>query len=211
MKNTKTLYHFVLDKSGSMSDVREQTINMFNEQLSTIKVLQEDYPEQEFFVGLTTFNDRIFHLIDQQNVAQAEAIDRVSYQPGGMTALHDAIGESIMNVNARFGHLIDNDEMSVVVVVLTDGGENSSRRFHGVQIAQMMAELDKTNKWSFTILGADFDITAISSSMRFNSSRNYSKSQFSGMSDDIDNSIRGYAESKSKGFIDKEFFKRKFK
>lgn len=194
-----------------MSDVREQTINMFNEQLSTIKVLQEDYPEQEFFVGLTTFNDRIFHLIDQQNVIQAEAIDRVSYQPGGMTALHDAIGESIMSVNARFGHLIDNDEMSVVVVVLTDGGENSSRRFDGMQIARMMAELDKTDKWSFTILGADFDITSISSSMRFNSSRNYSKSQFSGMSGDIDDSIRDYAESKSKGFINKEFFKRKFK
>ena len=40
MKNKKTLYHFVLDKSGSMSNCRETTVNGFNSQLDTIKDLQ---------------------------------------------------------------------------------------------------------------------------------------------------------------------------
>ena len=48
MKNKKTLYHFVLDKSGSMSNCVETTINGFNNQLDTIKQLQKEFPEQEF-------------------------------------------------------------------------------------------------------------------------------------------------------------------
>ena len=40
MKNKKTLYHFVLDKSGSMENCRETTVNGFNSQLETINELK---------------------------------------------------------------------------------------------------------------------------------------------------------------------------
>ena len=48
MKNKKTLYHFILDKSGSMANCRVATVNGFNAQLGTIKDLQKKFPEQEF-------------------------------------------------------------------------------------------------------------------------------------------------------------------
>lgn len=44
MKNKKTRYHFVLDKSGSMNSCRESTIQGFNSQLETIKQLQKEFP-----------------------------------------------------------------------------------------------------------------------------------------------------------------------
>ena len=59
MKNKKTLYHFVLDKSGSMENCRETTVNGFNAQLETIKELQKEFREQEFEVSLTIF--KFFH------------------------------------------------------------------------------------------------------------------------------------------------------
>jgi predicted metal-dependent peptidase len=46
MKNKKTLYHFVLDKSGSMGNCRETTVNGFNSQLETIK----EFPEHELII-----------------------------------------------------------------------------------------------------------------------------------------------------------------
>ncbi len=59
MKNTKTLYHFVLDKSGSMSDCIEATITGFNSQLETIRELQSEFPEQEFVMSLTIFDSQV--------------------------------------------------------------------------------------------------------------------------------------------------------
>jgi hypothetical protein len=75
----------------------------------------------------------------------------------------------------------------------------------------LIKELENSEKWTFTILGADFDITAVSSDMNFRSSAsiNYSKSDFKHMEEDIEDSLRYYADRKSKGIIDKEFFKRK--
>ena len=49
MKNKKTLYHFVLDKSGSMSNCRETTVNGFNSQLDTIRDLQKEFPDKVIF------------------------------------------------------------------------------------------------------------------------------------------------------------------
>jgi hypothetical protein len=56
MKNKKTLYHFVLDKSGSMFNCIESTVNGYNAQLETIQKLQQEYPEQQFLVSLTIYS-----------------------------------------------------------------------------------------------------------------------------------------------------------
>ena len=132
------------------------------------------------------------------------------YRPDGYTALYDAIGESVSGIKERFGTVIENGEMSVVVIILTDGHENASRRFDQRMIAAMIDELQATDGWTFTILGADFDITQVSDGMNLERKYtfNYSKSDFQGISDDMENSLRSYADSKSKGFIDKNYFKK---
>ena len=133
------------------------------------------------------------------------------YIPNGYTALYDAIGLTVDRVRENYANELENNQMSVVVIILTDGHENASRRYDMPRIARMIKELEATDKWTFTILGADFDITSVSSDMNFRStaSINYSKSDFKHMEEDIEDSLRNYADRKSKGFIDKEFFKRK--
>ena len=59
MKTRKTIYHLIVDKSGSMSDCIESTINGFNEQVNKIKSSALEFPEEEITMGLTLFNDYV--------------------------------------------------------------------------------------------------------------------------------------------------------
>ena len=56
MKTSKTIYQFVLDQSGSMSNARPQTVDLFNSQLKTLREAQELHPEQHFYAALTVFD-----------------------------------------------------------------------------------------------------------------------------------------------------------
>jgi Mg-chelatase subunit ChlD len=210
MKNKRTLYHFILDSSGSMSADRVNTVNLFNKQVATVRSLAITYPEQTFLTGLTIFNERINHLLRETPVHKLIELSHDRYRPEGYTALYDAIGESVNGIKERFGASINNGEMSVVVIILTDGHENASRKYDQRMIAAMIDELQATDGWTFTILGADFDITQVSDGMNLNRQHafNYSKADFKAMSDDMETSLRSYADSKSKGIIDKNFFKK---
>ena len=61
MQKQKTIYHLIVDKSGSMSDCIEETISGFNEQVNKIQQLQNEFAEQDLSIGLTTFNNEVFH------------------------------------------------------------------------------------------------------------------------------------------------------
>ena len=128
MKNKRTLYHFILDSSGSMCADRVNTVNLFNKQVATVRTLAISYPEQTFLTGLTIFNDRIDHLFQETPVHKLIELSHDRYRPQGYTALYDAIGESVNGIMKRFGTVIQNGEMSVVMIILTDGHENASRK-----------------------------------------------------------------------------------
>lgn len=211
MKNKKTLYHFILDSSSSMSADRVNTVNMFNKQVTTVKSLASEFPDQQFLAGLTIFNQEVNHILQETPANQLRELSYDRYFPNGMTALFDAIGESTVRIREKFGSEILDGRMSVVVIVLTDGHENASRMFDVVRIAKLIRDLEATDNWSFTILGADFDITAMSRTMniRPTAAFNYSKADFKAMENDMSESIHAYADMKSKGFISKDFFKKK--
>jgi hypothetical protein len=124
-----------------------------------------------------------------------------TFLPNGSTALLDAIGKSIYQIKSDFGPALSNDEASVVMVIITDGEENSSRFYTYHEIARMIKELDETEKWTFSFLGADLD--AIHTSQMLNIRRenviSFSKSDYSGMMDDVSDSIRFYENSKAEG------------
>ena len=207
MKNKKTLYHFVLDKSGSMENCRETTVNGFNAQLETIKELQKEFPEQEFEVSLTIFNEHIDHVQSHLGVNNFEYLSLLGYKPRGGTSLLDAIGMSINQIRVTNETKILNNEMSIVVVILTDGMENASREFTYHQIARTIEELEATEKWNFTFLGADID--AIHTSRMLNIRRenvvSFNKSDMSNMMNDVSEGMRQYTYSKSTGNIKKDF------
>lgn len=207
MKNRKTLYHFVLDKSGSMGNCRETTVNGFNSQLETIKELQKEFPEQEFEVSLTFFDEHIDNVHSHQRIDNFEYLSLSRYVPMGGTALLDAIGMSINQIRTANETKILNNEMSIVMVILTDGMENASREFTYHQIASTIKALEETEKWTFTFLGADIDAIHTSKMLNIRTENvvSFNKRDMHTMMSDISEGMRQYSYSKSEGKTKKDF------
>ena len=66
LKNKKTYYQLILDKSGSMNACLNSTVSAFNEQLDMIIALSEKHADQDFFISLTTFNQEVKIDIDRE-------------------------------------------------------------------------------------------------------------------------------------------------
>ena len=225
VKNKKTYYQIILDKSGSMSDCIESTVNGFNEQMQMIKSLQTKFPEQEVLVSLTTFNQDIDFDVECSIPSELkemtseqkrsswfnESTDHVVYSPNGMTALYDAIGKSVNKIQDIAKKEIEKDEATVVVVIITDGHENSSTEFRYEQIQSMIKELEKSENWTFSYLSNTLD--AVDYATRMNIKREnairYSKSNMMGTHSDISSSLDSYMEKKMRNIKEKQFFKKK--
>ena len=227
VKNKKMYYQIILDKSGSMSDCIESTVNGFNEQMQMIKSLQSKFPEQEVLVSLTTFNQDVDfdvecskpsalkEMISEQKRSSwfNEPTDYVVYSPNGMTALYDAIGKSVTKIQDIAKKEIEKDEATVVVVIITDGYENSSTEFRYEQIQSMIKELEKSENWTFSYLSNT--LNAVDDATRMNIKREnairYSKSNMMGAHSDISSSLDSYMEKKMRNIKEQQFFKKKDK
>lgn len=208
MKNKTTLYSFIIDRSGSMSGMEQMAVNGFNDHLKTIKNLKIEFPEQEFLCSLTTFNHEVNSVVACQSIDKISPIELGQYTPDGTTALLDAIGGNIHEVKEKYQSIIDKNEMTVVYVIITDGHENASRFFSYHDISRKISELEETNKWTFTFLGADFDAFQTSKMLNIKQENvmNFQKSSYNVMSDKINNQMHNYSVKKEKGVFTAKFF-----
>lgn len=206
--NNTTLYQFIIDRSSSMSGLEQMVIDGYNEHLSAVKNLQATFPEQQFLVSLLTFDNEVQWLVKPAPIDKLKELPSAAFKPRGMTALLDAIGKGIHQIESEYARKIQNDEMSVVLVIITDGEENASRFFNVRSIAKKIKERDQTGKWTFSFIGCDFDASNISKKLniRRENVRNYDKRAYGLMSKNIDRTFMRYAESKSNGSFGKEVF-----
>lgn len=158
-KSLDTHYLLVLDRSGSMSSCWNSTISGLNEQLGTIRTLNEKYPEQRYFLTLVAFDSEIETIVDDKPIDEVKDFDGTEFPPRGMTALHDAMGISITNLKANLANKNkDNDSISTaLVVVMTDGDENYSKEYNSESIKKLISELSETGAWTFSYMGANQD------------------------------------------------------
>ncbi len=155
--NTKHQVHnlIILDESGSMESIKGNIIQGFNEIVQTVKGIAKEYPEQEHFISLVSFNglgQKLLHFIDP--VEKLDLIDDQRYKPDASTPLFDAMGFSF----AKLRRVLENvKDYNVLVTVMTDGEENASKEYSGLAIKKLIEEL-KINRWTFTYIGADNDV-----------------------------------------------------
>lgn len=195
----------ILDESGSMQLIKQATINGFNEVVQTIKGIEKQFPEQEHFISLVTFNGLgIKTLLSVQPVTTLMEIDERTFLPDASTPLFDAIGFSLTNLVREVEKI---PEHIVLVTILTDGEENSSREFSGSTIKKMIDDLSMKN-WTFTYIGANHDVVdfamkiSITNTMSFQANETDMKRMF-----DREKAAR---MSYSRKIRDKEDFKNKF-
>ena len=208
MKNNKTIYHFVVDQSGSMSGSEGPTIEGFNSQLKTLQQLKKENPSNEYIVSVSYFEDEVMEIVKFASIEEIQLLSRENYRPNGTTALLDGIGKSIEAIRRKYDQEIREDLASVVMVILTDGGENASKFYTRNLIAETIKELDATGKWTFSFLGADLD--AVSASDNLNIRReniiSFSKGNYDKVMHQMSSSIRNYENMKSSGNMKSDLF-----
>lgn len=164
----------ILDESGSMESIKSSIISGFNELVQTIKSSAELYPEQEHFISFVSFNGmgrKLLHFIDP--VELLEKIDDSRYQPNASTPLYDAMGYSLNKLKQITQSLI---HFNVLVTILTDGEENSSREYNKTQINSLVRELKK-QKWTFTYIGTDHEVEKVAQSLSINNTMRFEKNE----------------------------------
>ena len=154
-KITKNYLMVVLDQSGSMQSIKTQAISAFNEQIETTKNVANNLDVQ---VGLVKFDSEV-SVLPFQPLSAVQKLNEDSYQPGGGTAMYDGVGDAIASLIMQPD--IGNNNVSVLVMVISDGQENASRRFTSQLIGEKIQELQKTNRWTFTYAGANQDLSKI--------------------------------------------------
>lgn len=166
----ETYYLLIVDSSSSMSHLTQSTINGVNEQIDTIKKLQKEYKDQKYFMTFIHFNNEITVEYSNRPADRIERISEANYKCNGMTALLDALGTGIKNTDSFVKEKVNTGEASVVCVVITDGEENSSTEYNGARIKSMIKELEGTERWTFTFVGANIDVIGTATNLGFSTS-----------------------------------------
>lgn len=160
---TQKIYNLViLDASGSMQTIYRQALTGVNETLATIRRAQKEHPELQQYVSLASFSagEQFLNCIySAVPIAEARDITREDYPLLGCTALYDAMGTCISELQQKVTH---GDR--VLVTIITDGYENASRTWSGRQIKALVQELRQMG-WTFTYIGADQDVVQVAGEM----------------------------------------------
>lgn len=156
MKDNYTHIAVVLDASGSMQAVRDDTIGGFNRFVKD----QRELPG-EATLSLTTFNTAMFPLHLFSAIENVPELDASSYIPSGMTALLDAVGQTIRTTGEQLAEMDESKRPSrVIFVIMTDGQENSSRQWTKEKLKELISQQKQTYSWEFVFLGANQDAFA---------------------------------------------------
>ena len=169
-----TSINVVMDKSGSMSSLRDDTIGSFNQFLTEQQSLTND----ETIFSLALFNDKYEMVYDCVPITEVKPLTSEKYSPDGWTALHDAVAKTINNTSAKFKAMKEEDRPSkIILVVITDGHENSSREFNAAKVRTLLDLHQSEYKWQVVYLGAGsemFDTKEQAMDMGFTKSSSYS-------------------------------------
>ena len=162
MKKDLTELVFVLDMSGSMNALTEDTIGGFN---SLIKEQRENPGEALVSTVLFNTTSRVIH--DRVPIAEVRDMTTADYRASGGTALLDALGRAIHHISNVHRYIREEDvPEKTVVVVTTDGMENSSREYTFKKVKEMV-DYKKEKGWEFIFLGANIDSYDTGASLGF--------------------------------------------
>ena len=169
---TKIYNVIILDESGSMYSIARQAVSGLNETIQTIRHAQQEFPNQQHIVTLTTFNSaRIHTLYNLAPIGEVKCLNMKHFQPEASTPLYDAIGRTLTPLRKIVGK-----KDKVLVTIITDGYENASIEYDLQSIGKMVEDLKRCG-WVFTYIGANQDAHKVAASMSINIAMDYSTTE----------------------------------
>ena len=153
MNKNRTELVFILDRSGSMRGLEKDTIGGYNSMLE-----RQRTEGGECVITTVLFDNRYELLHDRIDARAVRPITEREYTVGGSTALLDAIGATIHKIAAAQKNTARHYRADkVMFVIITDGGENSSRSYTTAQVRDMIQRQKCRYSWEFIFLGANMD------------------------------------------------------
>ena len=155
---TYTDITMVLDRSGSMQSIKDDTIGGFDAFISeqrrlpgrcTVSLVQFDNVYEEVYTG--------------RDLADVPSLTLV---PRGSTAMLDAIGRAVNATGARLAAMPEDERPGTVIVgIMTDGLENASREFTYPMIKALIEQQEQVYGWTFMYMGANQDAIEVGASL----------------------------------------------
>ena len=147
---------FILDRSGSMSGLEQDTIGGFNSLIEK----QKKEPGQTL-VSTVLFDNFSEVIHDRLSLDKVPAMTDREYYVRGCTALLDAVGGAIRHIGNihKYARKEDVPERTLFVIT-TDGMENASHRYDYARVRDMICRQQEKYGWEFLFLGANIDATA---------------------------------------------------
>lgn len=191
-----THYILIIDRSGSMISIRDDTEGG----IRTFADEQGKLPGKSTLT-LAEFDDKYSVVLSFSPLKKAENYRLI---PGGMTALLDAVGRT---VTAEGEHLAAMDEgkrpSKVVVVIATDGQENSSREYTRERVRELISHQQEKYGWEFVYIGANQDSFAearsmgisMDSTLDYNATSMGTRSAWRGTTQSVGNYVSGQSRS----------------
>jgi uncharacterized protein YegL len=143
----------LLDRSGSMNGLQNDTIGGFNRFVDEQKKVAG-----KALLTLIQFDGEYEVNYSCLPLSEVKDLTTETYIPRGSTALLDALGKSIVAAGWRFSTLHEEYRPGkVIFLIITDGQENASLEYTGERIKSMVKEQTDTYNWQFVYIGANVD------------------------------------------------------
>ena len=141
---------FLLDRSGSMDSIRDDTIGGFNSFLNDQRAQNPDA-----LMTLWQFDHEVLVSYENKPLREVPPLDRATFQPRGSTHLLDTMGDAL-----QVNPIAD----PPIFVIFTDGEENGSSKYTKSAVKELV-EKRTGEGWTFLYLGANQDSFAEAGSM----------------------------------------------
>lgn len=153
MDSNLTEVRIILDASASMRDLQATTISQLNEFIQD----QQAVPGK-LRLSIYQFNTLLRQVLPPTDIREVNLLTREDYTPTGMTALLDAVGDVIDQTGDDLRKLPEYRRPGrVLLMIVTDGQENSSRKFTLDDIASKIEHQKSKYNWDFSFMGANID------------------------------------------------------
>ncbi len=163
--NSSLSIYLIVDRSGSMGPCHSATVEGINR---FVRDQRDKAPDD--LLTVLQFDDLVETVISSIPLRSAGTFTLEHFKPRGMTALLDALGQTLSDINPQRGS-------KGIICIVTDGEENSSRMYSRERVTQLTRDLESRG-WTFIYLGANQDSFKIGNSLGFNLQANYAPTHF---------------------------------